>query len=88
MARALLLSLLSVALTAVVPAQVLPPTPVGEEGASRQPAWTASVEDAYRKAKADEKVVIWVVMIEREVACRRMMRAVWSDPDVRKAAGA
>ena len=82
-----LLPLLLISLTAALSAQVLPPAPVKGEIASLQPTWMGSVTGAYRQAKADKKVVVWVVMIEREVACRRMMRAVWSDPDIKAKAG-
>ena len=44
--------------------------------------WEGSVASGLAKAKAANKPVLWVVMIEREVACRRMMRRVWKDQTV------
>lgn len=45
-------------------------------------AWEGSVSAALAKARKDGRPVIWVVMIEREVACRRMMRRVWKNATV------
>ena len=56
------------------------PAQVKNQGAGV--AWEASSKSALAKAKSEKKPVLWVVMIDREIACRRMMRSVWTDADV------
>lgn len=50
--------------------------------------WEATVEAALARAKREDKLVVWAVMLHREVACRRMMRRVWTDAAVVKKARA
>ncbi|MAB88817.1 MAG: hypothetical protein CMJ90_05075 [Planctomycetes bacterium] len=51
-------------------------------GKSSGVTWEASVDAALAKARREGKPVVWTIMIHREVACRRMMRRVWSDASV------
>jgi hypothetical protein len=40
------------------------------------------VEAAYELAKKESKPVMWVVMMDGEIACRRMMSGVYADPAI------
>ena len=55
-----------------------------QEAASRAVTWASSSEAAYQAAKERGVPVLWVVMMDKEIACTRMLNQVYTSPGVIK----
>lgn len=56
--------------------------PLAAQEPAPRVAWSPSVDAAFEQARKEGKPVMWVVMMDGEIACRRMMDNVYTDAAV------
>ncbi len=44
--------------------------------------WASSVSEAFARAKSEKKPVLWVVMKDEEIACKRMMKDIYANAGI------
>jgi HEAT repeat protein len=55
----------------------------GQSAKAPEPQWAHGVDAAFKQAAADKKPVLFVIMKDKEIACKRMLETVFTDEQVR-----